>query len=152
MNNNGHPKDPANSDPPTQTDDERVNLTLRDMEETAHYQGLSDLALIAAVLEDDQLSLDPRVYELMSRLYPDWPNEDYRALPPLPRFVSIAVPYQVAYDVANFSKCRCSDSSDKNTATISKPCVFCATRAALYRATHDAAYSPDLDHQNDEAQ
>jgi hypothetical protein len=145
MNNNGHPKDPTKPTSPTnsQSDDERLNLTLRDMEETAHYQGLSDLALIATVLEDDQLSLDPRVYELMSRIYPDWINEDYRALPSLPPFISIAIPYQVAYDVANFSRCHCSDSSDKNTATISKPCVFCATKSALHRATKNPAYSTD---------
>jgi len=148
MTNNGHPNDPTKPDPPAQSNDDRVNLTLRDLEETAQYQSLSDLALIATVLKDDQLSLDPRVYELMTRLYPDWPNEDYRSLPRLPRFISISVPYQVAYDVANFSKGRCSDSSDKNTATISKPCVFCATRASLY---HDPAYSPDH-HQHDERQ
>jgi hypothetical protein len=142
MNNNGHPKDP-DSPPPAQSNEDRVNLSLRDMEETAHYQSLSDLALIAAVLEDDQLSLDPRVYELMARLYPDWPNEDYRSLPNLPRYVAISVPYQVAYDIANFSECHCSETSDKNTTALSKPCVFCAIRASLFRSTHNPSYSPD---------
>jgi hypothetical protein len=155
MNRNGHddghnPKTPApNKD--QSDDDKNVDLLLRDLEETAHYHTLSDLALIAAVLKDEHLVDDPRVYELMLRIYPDWFNEDYQALPKLPRFISIAIPYQVAYDVAHFSECSCSETSDKNTANLTKPCVFCAVRASLFRATHDPAYRPAAAATDDDA-
>jgi len=129
--NNGGPK----------TDDERVDLTLRQMEETAQYQALTDLELITATIADS-ISDDPRVHELMSRLNPDWTEDISDTRDPLrPSHVSLSLPINVARTAVAFDHCRCA--AEGNTDPNYSPCLYCALRASIYRATKDPDFSPE---------
>lgn len=129
--NNGGPK----------TDDERVELTLRQMEETAHFQALTDLELITATIADP-IGDDPRVHEMMSRLNPDWTNDICDTRDPLrPSHVSLTIPLNVARTAVDFDHCRCT--ADGNTDPAYSPCLYCALRSSVYRATKDPSFSPE---------
>ena len=149
-NNNGNKTKPTTENDSNSvtkpTDDDLVNLTLSDMEETARCQALTDLELISEILQNEQLSLDSRVHELMTRLSPNWTNEITSAGPnPLPSYIAFAVPYHVAYNVATFDDCRCDEGpthQDQNT--LYRPCITCAVRASLFRTTKDKSFAPEI--------
>ena len=143
-NNNGNKtKENALAGPDsadTPDEEQLVNQTLEDMQETERCLALSDLELIAAILNDDQLSLDPRVHELMTRLNPNWTNDITNAgANPVPSYIACAVPYAVAYDVATFDDCHCNQGP---TTTLYRPCITCAIRASLFKATKDKSFAP----------
>lgn len=128
--------------PIPQSDEERRGANMRDMQDTERYRGLTDLELISATLVDS-ISDDPRVFELMTRLYPDCVNErDSKAKP---RFISFAVPIEVAYDFATFNNCLCDQSLGRPEETY-RPCIYCACRIALFKATKDPSFQADDEH------
>jgi hypothetical protein len=150
MKQNGHkppppPEEPTNTVSKTPDDEnKRVNDTLKEMEDSARLETLSDLELIAEIIDETNLSVDPRGYELMNRVYPDWHNEpSFQTLPKTPRFISFAVPFAVADAFATFNDCNCNQGFAP-TEEQNRPCLYCACRAALYRATRNPVYRPDL--------
>jgi hypothetical protein len=137
---------PTNPDSVEKPSDEQlVNQTLDDMQETERCHVLSDLELIAEILDDDALSLDPRVHELMTRIHPDWTNDITSAGPnPIPSYIALAVPYNVAYDVATFDDCHCNQSLKyQGNKTLYRPCITCAVRDSLFCATKDNSFAPE---------
>lgn len=95
----------------------------------------------------DSIADDNRVLTLMDRIYPEWFNEpDPPAMPERPRFVSVALPIDVAHDVVAFSECHCGEAvatGEDVEVPENKPCLYCACRASLYRATKHEMYAPD---------
>lgn len=117
------------------------------IEEKQRLEKLSDLELIAETISHE-VADDERVLQLMQRLYPDWQNEpDLPSLPARARWVSVAVPVDVAHDVVAFSECHCEESvakgEDEPNGELYKPCLWCACQAALYRNTRLEMYKPD---------
>src|SRR5688572_1962350 len=87
-----------------------LNALMVDMEDRARLSRLSDFELIRETL-NDSVADDNRVLEMMERLYPRWFDEpEAPAMPEHPRYVSMAVPFDVAHDVVAFSECHCEES------------------------------------------
>ena len=127
MNSNGKHDSDGNAD------DQLVDLTLNQMEETARVADLPDLALILEIRKDG-LDDDPRVYELLNRVNPNWLDEPDDSDGTNPTHVSLCIPLAVAYNQVSYDQCRCE-------ADIA-PCVYCACRAAIFRATKDDDFRP----------
>jgi len=124
-----------------------LDALLVDMEDRARLFGLSDLALIRETL-NDAVADDNRVLEMMARIYPRWFDEpEPPVMPERPRYVSIAVPFDVAHDVVAFSECHCEESvakgEEETNTQAYKPCLWCACKSSLYRATRHEMYAPD---------
>lgn len=116
------------------TDDERVALTLTQMQQAAELQELNDLELIDLIVSAP-LGDDPRLYELMSRLNPNWTNDLADAKQePTPTYVSLAIPISVAYNQVAYDHCRCDNENS--------PCIYCSCNAAIFRATKDEDFRP----------
>lgn len=131
--------------------DENVLLQnlLEDMEDRARLESLTDFELIRETIKSD-VADDNRVLELMARIYPRWFDEpEPPAMPERPRYVSLAVPIDVAHDVVAFSECHCEESvargEEETRGELYKPCLYCACQAALYRATKLDVYKPEAD-------
>jgi|GEM_PF-507071 len=128
--NNGGPK----------TDDERVDLTLAQMRQAEELHALNDLELIDLIVSAP-IGDDPRVYELLTRLNPNWTTDlaDGKQ-EPKPSYISFSIPIAVAYDEMAYDHCRCrGPEAPQDT---SSPCIFCACRAALYQATRNPDFQP----------
>jgi endonuclease YncB( thermonuclease family) len=127
MKTNGH------NNGGTKSDDELVDLSLRQMEETSRVAALSDLSLILEIRKDG-IDNDARVYELLNRVNPNWLEEPDDSDGSNPTHVSLCIPLTVAYNQVTYDHCRCeSDIS---------PCVYCACRTAIFRATKDEEFRP----------
>lgn len=128
--NNGGPK----------TDDERVELTLAEMQQAEALHALNDLELIDLIISAP-ISDDPRVYELLTRLNPNWTTDlaDGKQ-EPTPSYISLSIPIAVAYDEMAYDHCRCR--GPEPAPDNSSPCIFCACRAALYSATRNSDFQP----------
>ncbi len=122
------------------TDDELVDLTLSQMEETERVSNLSDLSLILEIRKDG-LDNDPRVYELLTRLNPDWLEESDNSDGTNPTQIAFAIPISVAYDVMAYDHCRCS-GPEAPVDTHNSPCVYCACQASLFKATQNEDFRP----------
>lgn len=124
--------------------DKEVAALVAMTEEKSRLESLSDFELIREMLSDE-IADDERVIAMMSRIYPNWHDEpDPPAMPERPRSVCIAVPLDVAHDVVAFSECHCEESvaygEETKNGEAYKPCLYCACRAALYRATKHEMY------------
>ena len=122
-----------------QSDDQLVDLTLRQMHETSRVAELSDLAL-AIELRESGLTDDSRIYELLSRLCPNWLMEDGTD-DRNPTHVAFAIPISVAYDEMAYDHCRCAGPEAPIDGETS-PCIYCACQAALFKATKNEDFRP----------
>lgn len=128
--------------------DEALEVLIASFEEDARLQSLSDLELIRETLQDE-VADDPRVNEMMGRIYPRWfDGPDMPELPDPPRSVCIALPFDVAHEVVAFSECHCGEliAGTGNTVKANedaRPCLYCACNAALFRATKDPMYASE---------
>jgi len=136
MNNNGKS---GNGDG-RQNDDHLVDLTLGQMQETERVSELTDLAL-ALEIRESGLTDDSRIYELLSRVYPNWLNQAEIGDTTGPTHIAFAVPIAVAYDEMAYDHCRCAGPEAPADSETS-PCIYCACQAALFKATKNEDFRP----------
>lgn len=129
----------GNGDRPP-SDDHLTALTISQMEETARVSELSDLALVLE-LRDSSLSDDSRVYELLSRIYPNWLNESESSDASNPTHIAFTIPISAAYDEMAYGHCRCAGPEAPIDGETS-PCIYCACQASLFRATKNDDFKP----------
>ena len=122
------------------SNDELVDLALRQMEEAERVQQLSDLSL-ALELRQSGLTDDSRLSELLTRLCPRWLDEPDDSNGTNPTHIAFAIPLSVAYDELVYDHCRCT-GTEAPTQRESSPCIYCSCKAALYRATKNEDFRP----------
>jgi hypothetical protein len=121
----------------TQADEDRTIRHLSEvLVERTRLGMLSDLELINEAHSDPDLEFNPFSLALMDRISPDWHNEIGEDKPQ--RLVSVPVPVEFVKVIVDYFKCRCVHEQH---------CLYCAGRAALYRATKDEPYAGSLETQ-----
>lgn len=129
--------------------DQEAKALIAMIDERQRLEKLSDFELIRETLNHD-VADDERVLAMMRRLYPNWQDEpDSPAMPERLRWVSVAIPFDVAHDVIAFSECHCEESvakgEEETNTEAYKPCLYCACQASLYRATKFDMYKPEAE-------